>query len=406
MQLPYDESKPSTPLRTILYIHHGKGLGGAPISLLTLIKGLDRERFRPLVLFLYDSAAIDLFRQEKIEVFGPINLSDFSHTQVYWFRWYHPHHLLKALFQSLLSFFVAYRLLKKIRPDAVHLNTSTLTAWGLAAHHLKIPVAWHIRESLAPGYLGFRRWIIKNIISRCATIILPICKTDGRFWKDNKKTVLYNPVDTARFNPALSFKSTFPSLNETYLLFVGGLSHQKGTDFLLQVFEKVNKALPYTKLIIAGHFEKPVQLVIQRWSPEKQYAAAAYQKYERLKNQIVLTGPTTAIPSLMQQAALILFPAQVDHFARPIIEAGCMRKPVLASDFPQLREIVLQEKTGYLLPPTDVEAWAKKIIELVQAPNVLTRLGEENYTFCKNNFALEGYAQQVEQVYRRLFTPS
>ena len=50
--------------QTILYIHHGKGLGGAPISLLTLIKALDLTCYRPIVLFLYDSEALKLFRDD------------------------------------------------------------------------------------------------------------------------------------------------------------------------------------------------------------------------------------------------------------------------------------------------------------------------------------------------------
>ena len=122
--------------QTILYIHHGKGLGGAPISLLTLIKALDLTRYRPVVLFLYDSEALKLFRDEGVEVVGPINLSDFPHTKMYWFRWYHAHHTIKALAQTVVTLFlIAPRLLSIINPDIIHLNTSSLIAWGIAAHH-------------------------------------------------------------------------------------------------------------------------------------------------------------------------------------------------------------------------------------------------------------------------------
>ena len=256
--------------KKILYVHHGKGLGGAPISLLTLIKGLDFTKYQPLVIFLYDSTAMELFKNAGIEVLGPINLSDFSHTEVYWFRWYHFHRALKALFESAKSFFVARQKLLDIKPDLIHLNTSTLTAWGLAAKQLNIPIIWHIRESLAAGYLGIRRQLNKKIIAYCASTIVPICKI-----------VLYNPVDTTRFIPAT--KQEIPK--KQYLLFLGGLSLQKGTNHMLRVFEQVFIKNPNTILIIAGEFHKPSKKIL---SPEQRSIHQAYALYEKLKNNIIV----------------------------------------------------------------------------------------------------------------------
>ena len=39
-------------MKRILYIHHGGGLGGAPLSLLYLLKQIDRNRYEPIVLTL------------------------------------------------------------------------------------------------------------------------------------------------------------------------------------------------------------------------------------------------------------------------------------------------------------------------------------------------------------------
>ena len=60
--------------KKILYIHHGKGLGGAPLSLLYLIQALDKTKYHPVVLFLYDSEVVDLFKSKGIEVVDPINV--------------------------------------------------------------------------------------------------------------------------------------------------------------------------------------------------------------------------------------------------------------------------------------------------------------------------------------------
>lgn len=387
--------------QTILYIHHGKGLGGAPISLLTLIKALDPTRYRPVVLFLYDSEALKLFRDEGVEIVGPINLSDFSHTQVYWFRWYHAHLAIKALTQTLITLFIAApHIIRTIQPKIIHLNTSSLIAWGIAAHHHNIPVVWHIRESLAAGYFGLRRFIIKKIIAHYATIIVPICETDGRFWDKPQKKVLYNPVDINRFTPAAA-SAALPT-NSQYLLFLGGLSHQKGTGLMLEVFERVRYSIPNIKLIIAGAFSKPQLKGLQKFSPEKNYMAAAYQRYETLKEDIILTGPTTQIPELMEAASIVFFPAQVDHFARPVIEAGCMAKPVIASDLPQLREIIQHNVTGYLIPKDDVQAWTTSTINLLLDQEKQIALKSAHYEYCHQRFAQHFYATAIEKIYHAI----
>ncbi|GIS66933.1 MAG: hypothetical protein CM1200mP6_00010 [Anaerolineaceae bacterium] len=46
--------------------------------------------------------------------------------------------------------------LRNLKPDLVHLNSSTLAASAQASHEAGIPVVWHIREPLAKGYFGVR----------------------------------------------------------------------------------------------------------------------------------------------------------------------------------------------------------------------------------------------------------
>ena len=75
------------PKKKILYIHHGKGIGGAPLSLLYLIENLDKQKYHPIVLFLHYSEVVDLYKSKGIEVVDPISELDFPHTKIWWLRW-------------------------------------------------------------------------------------------------------------------------------------------------------------------------------------------------------------------------------------------------------------------------------------------------------------------------------
>ena len=72
---------------------------------------------------------------------------------------------------------------------------------GKVAYKKNIPVIWHIREPLADGYFGFRKWIIQKYVAKYSSKILPICKHDALPWKNNPKThVVYNAVDPKKFD--------------------------------------------------------------------------------------------------------------------------------------------------------------------------------------------------------------
>src|SRR5215218_8436641 len=63
---------------TVLYVHHRPELGGAPTSLYQLLRALDRDRFRPVVLCPEGETAA-LFAKADVPVRrGPI--STFTHV--------------------------------------------------------------------------------------------------------------------------------------------------------------------------------------------------------------------------------------------------------------------------------------------------------------------------------------
>lgn len=222
--------------KRILYVHHGKGRGGAPLSLLYLILGLDKNLYEPHVVFLYDSEMMALYRRHGIPVYGPVNHSDFAHTKIWWYRWYHPHHIFRAwkdLFMT--AFVIAPRFLKLINPDVIHLNTSSLIGWAYAASARHIPVVWHVREPLAEGYLGLRKRFVRAMVARYASKIVPISQADAMPWAENVKTnVVYNPVDIGLFHPNADRSPFLTKFNipadKNIILFLGGFSQEKGTD--------------------------------------------------------------------------------------------------------------------------------------------------------------------------------
>ncbi len=372
-----------------------------------MIEGLDKSLYHPIVLFLKDSEVVDLYKQKGIEVFGPINLSDFSHTKIWWYKWYHPHHLIRATFDTIkTSFFTAKYWLKKIKPDIVHLNTSSLIAWGKVAKKLKIPVIWHIREPLSKGYLGIRKKIVQYYVKKYSTFILPISKSDSDPWKGlSKLKVVYNVVTEERFNLNIELAILDSvSLDSPKILFLGGLSKEKGTLLILKIFEILLKRMPSAKLLIAGYFDfnsKP-KYSIRYYLPTEKYKRQVYKILKKIKDNVLFLGPINNVPNVMALSDVIVFPATEGHFARPIIEAGFMAKPVIASNLPPLNELVINNKSGFLIDSDDLESWVKKIELVLKDKELAKSLGAFGYSYCLEKFNLNKQIKTVEDIYSKL----
>jgi len=392
-------------LKKILFIHHGKGLGGAPLSLLYLIEGLDKTRYQPVVLFLHDSDAMDMYRQRGIAIEGPVNLYDFSHTKIWWLRWYHAHHICRNFWHTFKTWSrVADCWYTKIKPDIVHLNTSSLVAWGAVAKKKGIPVVWHIREPLADGYIGLRKQFIKKCVEKYSDAIVAICKNDSKPWELLPKThVVYNAVDDKFFDHKISNLNKNVS-NDLAILFLGGLSEEKGTLVILRALEKLLQSLPKAKLLIAGYFDLSQidSFGIKKFFPAHKFKTEVKTILEKVKNNVIFLGPIKNVPQAMASSDVLVFPATVGHFARPVIEAGFMKKPVIASNISPLDELIIDGKTGFLVDPNQTDLWSQKLYLLLTSNQLASDFGQNAYDYCCQKFHISQNVKSVQNIYDQL----
>jgi glycosyltransferase involved in cell wall biosynthesis len=105
---------------------------------------------------------------------------------------------------------------------------------------------------------------------------------------------------------------------------------------------------------------------------------------------------------LMAAADLVVFPSTVPHFARPVIEAGAMARPVVASRLGGVEELVEDGRTGLLVPPRDPDALGDAIARVLLDPAMARRMGEAAHAAYLRRFAREPVMRQVMEVYDRV----
>ena len=408
----------------ILYVHPCAGLGGAPLSLLYLIQQLDRDRFAPEVLLTGRAGEeAPLFLQQGIPVHFRPDITTYPHARNAHLslRSLRPWELLTRAVQILPSARRMHRFLKEHAFDLVHLNTSVLLPAGIGASRADVRVVWHIREPLHPGMLGLRRRVVATIIRRCADAIVAISESDAEPWAgDPKLKIVYNVVDFGRFNRAIDgdefrLRCGLPQ-ERPIIAMLGGTIHSKGTDVLIEAAAHVKEKRPDALFVVAGaapgggESPSPLRRVVRRALersgvvPSMDRRVLKLMEVRRLHDTVRFVGLRQDIPEMLAAATLLVWPATVPHFARPIIEAGAMALPVVASGYAVTREVVVPGKTGLLVRPGDPRSLAEAIIHLLDHPEEARRLGEAAFAIARDRHDAAHNARQVMAVYDGLMS--
>lgn len=138
--------------------------------------------------------------------------------------------------------------------------------------------------------------------------------------------------------------------NSRYILFFGKISRYKGIDILFQAMKRVNKECPECKLIVAGNGSFPFNI-------------DEYKKlhYIEIRNRFI---PEDELVELIMNAAFVVCPYTDATQSGVIMSAYAFNIPVIATNVGALPEMVIQDKTGYIVKPKDTISLAEAIVNL------------------------------------------
>ncbi|HEX2210724.1 MAG TPA: glycosyltransferase family 4 protein [Longimicrobium sp.] len=403
--------------RRILYVAHSAFPGGAVLSLRYLLEALDRGRYEPVVACIHPVPEVmDAFGAAGAEVLHAPGISAFPHTTGGWDPLTSPFGALRAA-RAVRGFRPSARataeLVRRVRPDVVHLNSLVLAPSAAGAKAAGARVVWHVRESVHPGHAGVRRRWLGRAVRRWADEAVFISE-DGRrrLTGGGFGVVIPNFVDHVRFDRSLDGSGVRAELgipaDAPLVLYLGGVSAIKGAHVLLSALSRARRSIPGLHALIAGA-EVPwsrtlaartarAVLPLLGTGTERQRFLRAYQE-GGMEDWVSLLPFRDHPERLFAAADLIVFPSTQPHFARPVIEAGAMAKPVVASRLGGVEELVDDGRTGLLVPPGDAAALADAITRVLGSPDLARRMGEAGYAASLEKYARQPIMERLMAVY-------
>ena len=137
--------------------------------------------------------------------------------------------------------------------------------------------------------------------------------------------------------------------------FVGRLVPEKGVDILIEAFARVVRDLPQAKLVIVGEGPERPRL-------ERLIAASNLSRSVTLKGRLSRAAAERAMEECWVQVA----PSRwVEPFGLVAIEAQMRGTAVVASQSGGFCETVDDGRTGVLVPPGDVGALSRRLLQLL-----------------------------------------
>jgi glycosyltransferase involved in cell wall biosynthesis len=167
-------------------------------------------------------------------------------------------------------------------------------------------------------------------------------------------------------------------------LYVGRIKRYKGIDGILEGLALARAQGLGAKLLIAGRGDDLDRVL-------------AVTKRLGLADVVTFLGfvGESEKRTLLRQAWALVFPSAKEGWGIANVEAEACGTPVIASDSPGLRESVLDQKTGLLVPHGDARALADAMIKIANDPELLLELGRGARTFSET-LSWESAADQTE----------
>jgi len=122
-----------------------------------------------------------------------------------------------------------------------------------------------------------------------------------------------------------------------------------------------------------------------------------------LAEKIKFTGllPPSQIPLAIQSSDILVHCSLREGLARTLPQAMLSGKPAVSFDVDGAREVV-NENTGRLIKPKNIEQLTKACAELIEDEDLREKLGENGRTSVREKFAPETMVDTIEDIYRKL----
>lgn len=311
-------------------------------------------------------------------------------------------------FSDFVAFWKLYKLIKKGRYHIVHTHSSKAGVLGrLAAWMAGTPIIVHTLHSLV--FHDYQPWIV----NRTWRVVKKICARVTDYYISVseiivQKAIAANIAEPERFRTIYSgmeldwfLNAKFDSdavkrefgipLDAPVVGKIARLFPLKGHDELMDAAPEIVKRVPNVRFFLIGdgilleHLQKRAE------------------EYGILEN-FVFAGliDRTRIPEMISAMDIVVHTSLREGLARVLPQSLAMGKPCVSFDIDGAPEVVIDDKTGYLVKAFDSVGLADRIAYLLENEDLRRQMGENGRRHVDPNFRTEKMVADIHDVYQMM----
>lgn len=212
----------------------------------------------------------------------------------------------------------------------------------------------------------------------------------------SKIEVIKNGVDFNQFsensNDALAFKRELKLPENGHVVgVVGRISEQKAQDDFIKAAKQIKAAVPNTIFLIVGETGNEAlrnrlkNLIVELG----------------LEKEVIFTGYIAKIQKVFSILDVLVMPSLWEGLPLILVEAMVFSTAIVATNIAPISEVVIENKTALLVPPSQPSALASKVIHLLNHPEEAKEMSANGRKRALS-FTWDRAGLQLEQVYEKL----
>jgi len=208
-----------------------------------------------------------------------------------------------------------------------------------------------------------------------------------------KEKIVFHPVgiEIDKFPFKWQEKSNPPST--IIVLTVARLVEEKGLKYGIMAINKIFKknydlALKY-HIIGEGVLEESLKKLVQKLELED------VVKFLGAMDQMEVARE-------MSKAHIFLLPSISEALPIVLMEAQAIGLPVITTNVGSVEEVVIDQKSGFIVPSKDVDAIAEKLKYLIKEPEIWSNMGQKGRKFVEKHYDINKLNLKLVEIYKKL----
>ena len=299
------------------------------------------------------------------------------------------------------AFFELVRIIKKEKPDVLHVTSSKAGGLGaLAGRVARVPRIIFTSHGLAYDEVWRPQWqrILIWISSWCTMLLSTktIQISEDTYKRaqrmpllSHKIVLIHNGIEPPRYMPhdeARTFLDPHQKMSTTpWIGTLAELTSNKNLGVLIEALALLHAEGISAHLWLIGEGEKHDSLIEQASKCG-------------LLDFVHLPGYLTNASCILQAFDVFALPSRKEGLPYVLLEAGYASLPVVVSRIAGVRDIVTHEKNG-LVVEAEAKMFAAALARLLSDTNLRTSLGEALHSHVSDSFSVERMVQKTSELY-------